>query len=203
MDQANAIAEIKAGKNDSYLAGDEPHWYYIFTQAQLYRLFKNTVGEPPPTHVAFKALAEMVAGLGAELPVNTAPLDVLRREGPELVRIGYPADRPVPKNRTYGPKPGKLSWLAQHRVVPKCGLIEPKVYPKPGSVSRLVWDIADEITAESSRLPTSKEMRFRAQCRGLNVSTVAVQFSKWRKAHPGYKAQNEWGSPKTVPNKPE
>lgn len=91
-------------------------------------------------------------------------------------------------------KPGKLTRQAQQRVIPKCGLIDPSVYPREGSKARLLWRIADEITAERSRLPTTKEVQRRGKCNGLKVSMIEHQLSKWRKAHPSYRPQDEWDS---------
>jgi hypothetical protein len=55
--------------------------------------------------------------------------------------------------------------------------------PKDGSTTGRVWAIADEISSKQQRPATRKEVIDQVHAEGINTSTGATQYGKWRKFH--------------------
>lgn len=55
--------------------------------------------------------------------------------------------------------------------------------PKDGSTTGRVWAIADEISSKAQRPATRKEVIDQVHAEGINTSTGATQYGKWRKFH--------------------
>jgi len=55
--------------------------------------------------------------------------------------------------------------------------------PKPGSVARRVWDIAEDITAELGRRATRQEVVRVAARMGINPSTASARYGRWARTH--------------------
>lgn len=55
--------------------------------------------------------------------------------------------------------------------------------PKDGTTTGRVWAIADEISAKNQRPATRKEVIDQVHAEGINTSTGATQYGKWRKFH--------------------
>jgi hypothetical protein len=55
--------------------------------------------------------------------------------------------------------------------------------PKDGSTTGRVWAVADEISSKQQRPATRKEVIDQIHAEGINTSTGATQYGKWRKFH--------------------
>lgn len=53
--------------------------------------------------------------------------------------------------------------------------------PRPGSKTRRVWDIANELGAAKGTAPTIAEVKEKAAAEGLNDATIQTQYNRWRK----------------------
>ncbi|MCK9234962.1 MAG: hypothetical protein M0P09_01445 [Acholeplasmataceae bacterium] len=50
-----------------------------------------------------------------------------------------------------------------------------------GGVTRLVWEIADEISAKKGAPAERKEVTEIAEAQSINIGTIHTQFGRWRK----------------------
>lgn len=71
------------------------------------------------------------------------------------------------------PKPEKAPKIEQNDVV----------RPKAGTGTGKVWDIADQLSAQNGSPAGRKEVLDATTEAGINVSTAATQYGKWRKFH--------------------
>lgn len=55
--------------------------------------------------------------------------------------------------------------------------------PKDGTTTGRVWAIADEISAKTQQPATRKAVIEQVVAEGINASTGATQYGKWRKFH--------------------
>lgn len=70
-------------------------------------------------------------------------------------------------------KPPKPAKVEQNGVV----------RPSSGTGTGKVWDIADEISKTTGSPAKRKEVLDATTAQGINVSTAATQYGKWRKFH--------------------
>lgn len=91
-------------------------------------------------------------------------------EAPEEVNTGEAAPAPEQKKE---PKAPKVELVKQNDVA----------QPKPGTKTRRVWDIADEISAEKARPAIRSEVMEQCKTEGLSLGTAATQFGRWCAFH--------------------
>lgn len=61
------------------------------------------------------------------------------------------------------------------------------VHPKAGTACGKVWEVADQLTAKLGHVAERKDVMEVVTQRGINPSTCATQYARWRKFH-GYAA---------------
>ena len=55
--------------------------------------------------------------------------------------------------------------------------------PREGTITRRVWDIADEISASEKRPALRKEVLARAEGEKLKTAMAATQYGRWTRFH--------------------
>lgn len=53
--------------------------------------------------------------------------------------------------------------------------------PNPGSKTARVFDIADELSKAAGAPPARKKVLMKAESEGINITTAATQYGRWRK----------------------
>ena len=70
-------------------------------------------------------------------------------------------------------KPAKAAKIEQNGVS----------RPRAGTQTGRVWEIADELSNAAGEAAKRSDVVKTAEAEGINVSTVATQYGKWRKFH--------------------
>lgn len=66
--------------------------------------------------------------------------------------------------------------------------------PKSGTKTGRVWEIADSLSAEAGAPVVRKSVLDQAIAEGINASTTATQYGRWRKYH-GLAAESRAAAP--------
>lgn len=173
-------AEQLSEKYNYYIADNISNSYYYFKAKELWGLLINTVGDVPVEYKSYLYVTDVLVELANNLDNNIMlptidndhVIDILwRKTGP----CKYPT-----KTKS------KLTASAWMRVVPKCGQIDPKKYPRNGTVAKAIWVMADTLTSEYSMLPTVKDVVLRCRRKKYSRRTIEMEMHRWRRAHPGH-----------------
>lgn len=70
-------------------------------------------------------------------------------------------------------KPEKVKMPSQNGVT----------RPKPGTMTGRVWEIADTLSEAGGEPCKRSDVMKTGEAEGLNSSTIATQFGRWRKFH--------------------
>lgn len=81
---------------------------------------------------------------------------------------------------------GAAPEAAEAAAAPKAPKLELRTHngitePRPGSKTRRVWDIANEVGAATGAPPQLAAVKERAQAEGLNDATIQTQYNRFRK----------------------
>lgn len=181
MEQALSWAEALMPYNDFLVVGTENKEYSCYTHYELASIYHNATGDTVPREMEYAKLLQGVVHLAKNWAVDETEAETIQEEygvtvpdEPEPPRVAVVA-APLPDTAPSGKsRPAAAPAKAPGR-------------PKPGSSTGKVWDIADKVLADHADMGlNAKELRATviAQCEaeGINPSTAATQFGKWKKA---------------------
>jgi len=163
-------ADILIPKKDFLITGLNNRDYSCYTSYELRLLYKDMSGETIPDTIEYPKLIKGVVHL-----LQTADTD--RTSIEELVkRLGRPLDK------EHLPPP--IENEAPTKKAPGGSIIPNR--PKEGTTTAKVWQIADTIYRDFDIDLNNPDLRNRviSDCEklGINKSTAATQFSKWKRA---------------------
>jgi len=166
--QAEYWADILLPKRDFIITGESNRDYSCYSNYELRMLYYNTVGTNVPDNIEYAKMLKGVADLARALILDETSVEDLKK------KLGHEVPPVDPRPATE--KPRKSS----------SGTSKPAGRPKEGSTTAKVWLIADQMNANDPGLGyDSKEFRTCVinECTkdGINPSTAATQFGKWKK----------------------
>ena len=116
-----------------------------------------------------------------------SPRTVFRIGQPEefIAALAPPSDAPRDDTITHGLAAGRETSQVQDAAVPHT---EPEsmsdaVRPLPGTMTRRVWDIAEDITREKGRRAERSEVIERFAAQGGNRNTASTTYYRWKQHH--------------------
>jgi len=161
--QALYWAEILIPKNDFTIRAIAERSFGMYTEEELKYFYLNTSGRKIAPTMMHGALVQGLIDLCGELPVDNTSVDDLKAQ------LG----RPLPKVSTK-PVPTTKREVQATRSAAKLNR------PKEGTATGKVWSIADSFKT-SEAIPDKKAVVAACVEQGINPSTAAVQFSKWKR----------------------
>ena len=176
IERLDVWAEILCPYHNYIIVGVENRWYSCFSLAQVKSLYYNATGTHHPSH-EYQTVLRAVAEIGASMEVDDTPLDDL------LKKLGRPMRKEPPAGGSVLMKQVHRSKEKPKPTVPSSVPKSEPQRPKPGSKTGIVWEAADRLLRDLGRLPTKQEVLEACVPHDINVSTVGVQYGKWKKVH--------------------
>jgi hypothetical protein len=169
LEQAMFWAELIIPKSDYLVTGLENKCFSVYTEYELRILYYNTSGEMPPENMEYNKLMKGVAYLAGQLEVDLTEVWQLKGQ------LGHDLTKP---DLTPAPEKEKPS-----RKPPGQGSGGVPTRPKEGTATGRVWAIADACyEANGKATPDRADVIAKATAEGINPSTVATQFAKWKRS---------------------
>jgi hypothetical protein len=103
------------------------------------------------------------------------PVENLVKDGDENPKAAKPPKEPKAPKAPKEPKPPKAVKIK----VEQNGITR----PEPGTKTGRVWEICDQISANTGKPADRKDVLEAGEAEGLNDATITTQHGRWREFH--------------------
>ena len=186
-----AWATLLIPHHDFLVVGEERRYLSVFSVEELYAL-GETAGGFIPESSNYAAVLLWVTNLYQDLDIDETTLETIQEriqkqqeKNPALIPEPFVANPKMTRTPKESFKSGfDIKGTQTGRAPSASGTVNKSNKPKAGSTTGRVWEIADNLYTAGAEITKQLRTSIIDECvrQGINSSTAATQYSKWRKS---------------------